>query len=286
MYLDTSLLVNSKKFEGIEKDITCPICQGIINDPYFCNKCQNNFCSKCINKWKYNNAKCPFRCLSPIYIQNKFLTRIFSELLKFKCQKGCDEIISYNNISTHFENCKNENFKEKYYESATKVEILKVQLEDLNDIKEELYQTKNALEDIKERNTELENELEEIKERNTELENELEEVKNDKNDYENRNNELIEENEELENDIENEKCKYDSLKIEMNKLIEEKDNVKIELNEEKEKNAKLEDKINLLQKEKDNIEQKEKVRIERINELENIIRHLIGCNNNSSKEKK
>ena len=272
MYLDTSLLVNSKKFEGIEKDITCPICQGIINDPYFCNKCQNNFCSKCINKWKYNNTKCPFRCLSPIYIQNKFLTRIFSELLKFKCQKGCDEIISYNNISTHFENCKNENFKEKYYESATKVEILKVQLEDLNDIKEELYQTKN--------------ELEEIKERNTELENELEEVKNDRNDYENRNNELIEENEELENTIENEKCKYDSLKIEMNKLIEENDKVKIELNEEKEKNVKLEDKINLLQKEKDNIEQKEKVRIERINELENIIRHLIGCNNNSSKEKK
>ena len=272
MYLDTSLLVNSKKFEGIEKDITCPICQGIINDPYFCNKCQNNFCSKCINKWKDNNAKCPFRCLSPIYIQNKFLTRIFSELLKFKCQKGCGEIISYNNISTHFENCKNENFKEKYYESATKVEILKVQLEDLNDIKEELYQTKN--------------ELEEIKERNTELENELEEVKNDKNYFENRNNELIEENEELENTIENEKCKYDSLKIEMNKLIEENDKVKIELNEEKEKNVKLEDKINLLQKEKDNIEQKEKVWIERINELENIIKYLIGCNNNSSKEKK
>ena len=272
MYLDTSLLVNSKKFEGIEKDITCPICQGIINDPYFCNKCQNNFCSNCINKWKYNNTKCPFRCLSPIYIQNKFLTRIFSELLKFKCQKGCGEIISYNNISTHFENCKNENFKEKYYESATKVEILKVQLEDLNDIKEELDQTKN--------------ELEQIKERNIELENELEEVKNDRNDYENRNNELIEENEELENTIENEKCKYDSLKIEMNKLIEENDKVKIELNEEKEKNAKFEDKINLLQKEKDNIEQKEKVRIERINELENIIRHLIGCNNNSSKEKK
>ena len=266
MYLDTSLLVNSKKFEGIEKDITCPICQGIINDPYFCNKCQNNFCSKCINKWKDNSTKCPFRCLSPIYIQNKFLTRIFSELLKFKCQKGCDEIISYNNMSTHFENCKNENFKEKYYESATKVEILKVQLEDLNDIKEELDQTKN--------------ELEEIKERNTELENELEEVKNDKNDYENRNNELIEENEELESNIENEKCKYDSLKIEMNKLIEEKDNVIIELNEEKEKNAKFEDKINLLQKEKDNIEQKEKVWIERINELENIIKYLIDCNNN------
>lgn len=50
MYLDSSLLVNKQKLEGIEKDITCPICQGIINDPYFCNKCQNNFCNKCISK--------------------------------------------------------------------------------------------------------------------------------------------------------------------------------------------------------------------------------------------
>jgi hypothetical protein len=50
MNLDNSLLVNQKKLEGIEKDITCPICQGIINDPYFCNKCQNNFCRKCIKK--------------------------------------------------------------------------------------------------------------------------------------------------------------------------------------------------------------------------------------------
>ena len=55
MYLDNSLLVNKKKLEGIEKDITCPICQGIINDPYFCIKCQNNFCCKCIKQWEQNN---------------------------------------------------------------------------------------------------------------------------------------------------------------------------------------------------------------------------------------
>ena len=47
MYLDSSLLVNQKKLEAIEKDITCPICQAIINDPYFCDKCQNNFCFVC-----------------------------------------------------------------------------------------------------------------------------------------------------------------------------------------------------------------------------------------------
>ena len=155
MFIDSSLLVNSKKFEGIEKDITCSICQRIINEPFFYNKCQNNFCKKCINKWNYNNIKCPFRCASPEYIQNKFLSWIFSELLKFKCQKGCDEIIPYNDINVHFEKCKNENFKEKYYESATQVEILKVQIEDLNDIQNELNETKNELEEIKERNTEL-----------------------------------------------------------------------------------------------------------------------------------
>ena len=150
MYLDSSLLVNQKKFEGIEKDITCPICQGILNIPYFCNKCQNNFCNICINKWKEKNQKCPFRCESPEYIENKFLSRIFSELIKFKCEKDCGKVISYDEINTHFENCKNETFKEKYYEEATKVEILKVQMENYNDLKEELENTKNELDEITE----------------------------------------------------------------------------------------------------------------------------------------
>ena len=35
MFLDSSLLVNQKKLEGKEKDITCPICQGIVNDLIF-----------------------------------------------------------------------------------------------------------------------------------------------------------------------------------------------------------------------------------------------------------
>ena len=52
MFLDNNLLVNKDKLKGIEEDITCPICQGILNDPYFCNKCQNNFCNNCITKYK------------------------------------------------------------------------------------------------------------------------------------------------------------------------------------------------------------------------------------------
>ena len=147
MFLDSSLLVNQKKLEGIEKDITCPICQGIVNDPYFCKKCQNNFCNNCINKWKTNNSKCPFRCKEPEYINNLFLKKILNELLKFKCEKKCDEIISYKDINTHYENCKNEDFKEKYFESATQVEILKIQIENYKDIQ-------NELDDVRENNNE------------------------------------------------------------------------------------------------------------------------------------
>ena len=148
MFLDNSLLVNQQKLEGIEKDITCPICQGILNDPYFCIKCQNNFCYKCISKYKLNNTKCPFRCENANYIKNIFLNKIFSELLKFKCAKECDEVIPYKEVNTHFEQCKKEDFKEKYFESATQVEILKVQIEDYKVMEEELEDIKNEKNDL------------------------------------------------------------------------------------------------------------------------------------------
>ena len=249
MFLDTSLLVNQKKFEGIEKDITCPICQGILNIPYFCNKCQNNFCNICINQWKEKNPKCPFRCESPEYIENKFLLRIFSELIKFKCEKGCEKIISYNEINTHFENCKNENFKDKYYEEATKVEILKVQMEDYNDLKEELENTKNELEEITEQKNDLENQLEEAQDEQKRLDDEL--------------NERIEE---LENEV--------------NEVREEKK----ELNDEKEKNTLLENKIQYLEEKISVNIKKEKDYENKINKLKNSIQYLVRAKNKLNDE--
>jgi DNA repair exonuclease SbcCD ATPase subunit len=218
MYLDSSLLVNQKKLEGIENDITCPICQGIINDPYFCLKCQNNFCNKCIKEWEQKNQNCPFRCNNPEYTFNRFLNKIFSKLLKFKCQKGCDEIISYKDVNNHYENCKKEDFKSKYYESQTQVEILKVQIENYNDIQNELNQTQ-------ERNEELENELEEVKEEKNSLENKIDEL-NERIDYlENEPNKLEDlqkDNEDLANELEKEKEKNSFLESEIESLEEEK----------------------------------------------------------------
>ena len=266
MYLETSLLVDQKKFEGIEKNITCPICQGVINDPFFCDKCQNNFCKKCIKKWKDNNPKCPFRCISPEYIQNKFLIRIFSELLKFRCQKGCDKIISYNDMNTHYENCEKENFKEKYYESATQVEILKVQVENLNDIQSELNDTKNDLEQAQERIEELEGELEEVKERRDE--------------YKYNADELNEKVEELEDQL----SEYDGLKNNYNNLLDKNKELEENLKKEKETNESLRNENTKIKKENEEAKKENKNFNEKINELEKTIKNLYSQNNDLMNE--
>ena len=263
MYLDSSLLVNQKKLEGIENDITCPICQGIINDPYFCLKCQNNFCNKCIKEWEQKNQNCPFRCNNPEYTFNRFLNKIFSKLLKFKCQKGCDEIISYKDVNNHYENCKKEDFKSKYYESQTQVEILKVQIENYNDIQNELNQAQ-------ERKEKLENELEEIKEEKSSLENKVDELNERIDDLENEFGfrdeleDLQKENEDLTYELEKEKEKNSVLKIKLESLEKrkiafeetakklEKENIKL-IRE----NKSLEDKINKIKKIKEKKEKKE-----------------------------
>ena len=247
MYLDNSLLVNKKKLEGIEEDITCPICQGIINDPYFCIQCQNNFCCKCIKKWEQNNENCPFRCNNPKYTSNLFLKKIFSELLKFKCQKGCDEVISYNDINSHYENCNKEDFKSKYYESLTQVEILKVQIENYNDIK-------NELEETKERKEKLENELEETKEKKVKLENKLEETKEKKEKLENELEETKERKEKLENKLEETKEKKEKLENKLEETKEKKEELENELKEVKEEKRDLEDKIVVLEERINNLE--------------------------------
>ena len=260
MYLDNSLLVNKQKFEAIEEEITCPICQGILNDPYFCIKCQNNFCNKCIKKQQQKDKKCPFRCNNPEYTRNRFLNKIFSELLKFKCQNGCDEVISYKDFNEHLENCKKEDFESKYYECAKQVEALKVQIENYDDIKNELDQTK-------ERKEELENELAEIKEEKRDLEYEVDELKD-------RINELEKKFESEPEDIYDLKNKYKN-------MLKNNEDLTNQLVEEKENNNLLESKIKSLEVEKKafeksmkNLKHENNILNKEINSLELKIRKL------------
>ncbi len=265
MFLDSSLLVDKKKIENIEEDITCPICQGVINDPYFCNKCQNNFCQNCIKKWESKNKECPFRCKKPEYIPNRFLSKIFSELLKFKCEKDCDKIIPYKDVNNHYKNCKKEDFKEKYYECATEMEILKVQMENYKDIE-------NELDEIKEKNNDLENELDEIKEKNNDLENELDEIKEKNNDLQYQLDNANQRNNDLENELDDIKEKNDDLENELDDIKEKNDYLENELDDIKEKNEGLINRNNYLEKTVNELENDKK-------KLENLIKSLENKNN-------
>ena len=243
MFIDSSLIINKKKLEGIENDITCPICQGIINNPYFCNKCQNNFCYTCITKWMSINNKCPFKCQEPEYINNKFLKRIFSELLKFKCEKGCKEIISYEDINTHNEKCIiKDDYKNKYLETATELEgmknynkdiLIKLHIEKLKNKfilknfdkeKEDHKELKKKISYLEQKNFNLEDELNKLKKQLYDLEDNYYNINiNIKNENENLDdniiNEIYNKNKELENEIK-------KLKNKINEEIEKKNFLK------------------------------------------------------------
>ena len=191
MTLNSFLLVDKKKNDNIEKDITCQVCQGIIKDPYFCNKCQNNFCATCIKKWETINKVCPYKCQQPEYIPNRFLSKILPELLKFKCGKDCEKINSSKDADNHYENGEKEDFKEKYNELVPQIDALKVVSENYKDTEDKLryaltkkFVLEKEISEVKENNINLKNYLDYINKRNNELENSLNNIKETKKDLE------------------------------------------------------------------------------------------------------
>ena len=130
MFIDSTYLINKEELEEIEKIITCSICDGIINDPMECILCENNFCNHCIKKWKEKNVNCPFRCVNFSLKENIFLKKFLSDTLKFKCEKGCGQIISYSDFNEHYTiSCPNIdkiNYKQKFEDLRVEYEKLKI----------------------------------------------------------------------------------------------------------------------------------------------------------------
>ena len=92
-----------------KKDFTCSICLFVLKDPINCSDKTNShsFCEKCINEYLKEKYNCP-------YCKSVFEYKINSEKinklnkLSFKCpfnQKGCDDIIPYNNYPNHLSKC-------------------------------------------------------------------------------------------------------------------------------------------------------------------------------------
>ena len=107
-------VVNDEFYKSVSEEVTCSICLDIKKDPLMCTKCQNSYCSNCINDWKKKSAQCPFKCNEPSYTPARLVKNLICKL-NFKCQNGCDKIIPYEKLEMHLEfECEKNNFKEKY----------------------------------------------------------------------------------------------------------------------------------------------------------------------------
>ena len=180
MFEYSSLLIDHKNFKDIEKDIICPICLDILNEPFLCNKCQNNFCNNCITKWKINNSKCPICCTYADYIYNRLLKNIIPVLLRYINEKD--------NNKHEVEDVKEANILQN--KKLKKTKIKKMQ--------NEINKLKEANANLRKKNNELINKV-------ADLEYEIEELIN--NDNNNNNSEL---NYDSQNESENEESYNDS----------------------------------------------------------------------------
>ena len=101
-------------YNSVKEEVTCSICLDIKIDPIMCSKCQNSYCSKCIENWKLKSSQCPFQCISPTYTVARVVKNLICKL-NFKCKNGCDKIIPFEKIELHNEfECEKINFKDKY----------------------------------------------------------------------------------------------------------------------------------------------------------------------------
>ena len=104
-----SRLIDLEKQEKLLPILKCKICENILLNPYDCSKCGNTFCFNCINKLKKLNKNCPFGCSDYEISPSSLAIKKFLENLKFNClnkDNGCNEIINYNDLENHDNNCK------------------------------------------------------------------------------------------------------------------------------------------------------------------------------------
>ena len=108
-----SYAIKNEFYNSIEEEIICSICRNIKLNPVMCSKCQNSFCSNCIEEWKKKSQICPFKCFGPEYINCRIIKNLLSKLT-FKCKNNCEVIIPYDKLSSHYDyECEKIEDKEK-----------------------------------------------------------------------------------------------------------------------------------------------------------------------------
>ena len=138
IYIDKKDIINQDFFTNISDSSFCFICNGILLEPYQCDKCKNNFCKACIEDFYMKNKKCYFNCLDINLTENKVIKNQLSNL-KFKCKNGCNnKEIPYLELRNHYEElCPFSNYKNEYNKLLNELEQLKLENNNLKQTKKE-----------------------------------------------------------------------------------------------------------------------------------------------------
>lgn len=134
MYIDSTYLQReNNNIDDIEQLFICSICEGIVNKPVQCINCQNNFCEHCIKEWDEKNHSCPMRCKEYSFQKNILFENFLSDILLFKCQKGCGAIIPYSKLEEHLNvtcpNVNSEDFRQKFEDLSFEFEKYKLRFD-------------------------------------------------------------------------------------------------------------------------------------------------------------
>jgi hypothetical protein len=107
--IDPERVTNADRFPNLNEVLICKICYKILINATDCVKCGNTFCYDCINELKQVGKDCPFNCEGIHIKPTSHGINSMLSLLKFSClnkDHGCDEILSYNNVTKHDQVCK------------------------------------------------------------------------------------------------------------------------------------------------------------------------------------
>ena len=134
-------VIQDEFFKSVKEEVTCSICLDIKIGPLMCQKCQNSYCAKCIENWRKNSYQCPFKCEYPSYQSARIVKNLICKL-NVKCKNGCNKIIPYEKLQSHYESeCEKLNFKERYDKLLIKFNELSLEKKELEGILDSLFKS-------------------------------------------------------------------------------------------------------------------------------------------------
>uniref|UniRef100_A0A8C4Q868 E3 ubiquitin-protein ligase NRDP1 n=1 Tax=Eptatretus burgeri TaxID=7764 RepID=A0A8C4Q868_EPTBU len=100
------------RFEGgVDEELICPICSGVLEDPLQAPQCEHAFCGACIREWLSRQQTCPVdrSVVTPAHL--KPVPRIMRNMLSklhIRCENaafGCSAVLRLDLLPAHINEC-------------------------------------------------------------------------------------------------------------------------------------------------------------------------------------